>query len=97
MKRNGHPCAACDRPARQAYPFCSFCWLRVPKELRDAVRVELAKEEPDEAVLRDAVARAAASVEGLHEPEAQEMTEAIFNWNLAYLKAGSPSLEERKR
>lgn len=91
MKRSEHSCAACGQPAKREYPFCLSCWHDVPKELRKAVRDALR----DEEALRDAVARAAASVEGLNEPA--EMSEAAFNWNLAYIKAGSPKLEGKRK
>ncbi len=95
MKRSEHSCAACGQPAKREYPFCLSCWRDVPKELRKAVRDALGAGDDDAA--RDAVARAAASVEGLHEPEPAEMTEAVWGWNLAYLKAGSPKLEEKRK
>lgn len=99
MKKSEHACAVpgCGRACPREYPMCTGCWYAVPLELRKAVRAELKKPEPDEGVLRDVVARAVASVEGVWDEEPKEMTEAQFNWELAYLKAGSPKLEEKRK
>lgn len=96
MKKSGHPCAVpgCDAAAPSEHPLCLSCWYRVPPELRKPVRAELKKAERDEAALYDAVARAAASVAGLDEEPAPQ-TEAVYNWELAYLKAGKPSMNEK--
>ena len=97
MKRSGHPCAVpgCDGLAPPEHPLCLSCWYRVPPELRKPVRAELKKAERDEAALYDAVARAAASVAGLGREGPVVMTEAVWNWELAYLKAGKPSMKEK--
>jgi hypothetical protein len=97
VKHSEHSCAVpgCEGVAPREYPLCKSCWYGVPTELRKAVRAELAKAERDEGALYDAVSRAAASVEGLGEEESAVVTEAVWNWELAYLKAGKPKLEEK--
>ena len=99
VKKSEHACAVpdCGKPCPREYPVCTGCWYAVPLELRRAVRAELARPEPDEEALRDAVARAVASVEGLGEDEPAPMTEAQFHWQLVYMQAGSPKLEEKRK
>lgn len=95
MKKSEHACAVptCDRACPREYPLCTGCWYTVPLELRKAVRAELKKAEPDEAALYFAVSQAVASVtEG-----PAELTPETHYWELAWLKAGSPKLEEKRK
>jgi hypothetical protein len=89
VKRSEHPCCVpgCENVCPREYPFCYSCWLDVPKELRAAVRKELARRtnpDLDDSALYFAVSAAKASV--------AESIDEDHTWEKAYKAAGSPEL-----